>query len=96
MTRAKNGPRNIERIAVDSHADRVGLNRFTDAMLARLDEARNLDGRGGWNRVGECSIERLTELYNRAIASGNLVNVANYAMMIWNRRNPTGDTNTRG
>jgi hypothetical protein len=91
----KNGPRSIENIVVDSHADRVGFNRFTAAMRERLDEARNVEGRGGWNRAGECSIERLTELYNRAVASGNLVNVANYAMMIWNRRHPTGE-NTRG
>jgi hypothetical protein len=92
----KNGPRSIERIAVDSHADRVGLNRFTEAMRARLDGARNLEGRGGWNRPGECTIERLQELFRAAAEKGSMVNAANFAMMIWNRQHPSGDENTRG
>lgn len=79
----------ITRIAYDSTANAIGLRRFRAAMLRKLDEARS-KGRGGWNLPRECRVERLWEMMVEHVQKGDVVDVANFCMMIWNRRNPTG------
>ncbi len=73
----------------DACADDSGVGRFSYMMQKKLEEKR-AEGRSGWNRPAECSIEHLQELQRDAVRRGNQVAVANYAMMIWNRQHPTG------
>ncbi len=79
----------------DACADDNGVGRFVYMMQKKLEEKR-AEGRRGWNRPhgpGQwdgCAIEHLQELQREALAKGNQVAVANYAMMIWNRQHPTG------
>lgn len=73
----------------DARADDNGVGRFAYMMQKKLEEKRT-QGRAGWNRPSECSIDRLQDLQREALAKGNQVAVANYAMMIWNRQHPNG------
>lgn len=84
-------------------ADELGVERFTKAMLAKLARKRD-EGRGGWNHqpytsqpdrgdVTEyfgCSVADLQHMLAEHIAKGDMVDIANFAMMIWNRENPDG------
>lgn len=54
---------------------------FAKQMCQRLAEKR-AQGYSGWNDPDQCSVECLRALYFRAVAKGDLVNVANYAMML--------------
>lgn len=54
---------------------------FAKQMCQRLAEKR-AQGYSGWNDPNQCSVERLRALYFQAVAKGDLVNVANYAMML--------------
>ena len=97
--------RDIRSIRNDAEADAVGVDRFRTAMSNKLAEKR-ADGRGGWNhepytvqpdrgdRVwrGGCSIAQLRKMLREHFENGNgdMVDIANFAMMIWNRENPDG------
>ena len=89
----------ITKIDDDLYADRVGLHRLFDAMEAKL-EAKRAQGRGGWNN--DCTVEFLERLLKEHIdkpwTPRNLVDMANFCMMIWNRHLPnasTDDTNNK-
>ncbi|MCR4331889.1 MAG: hypothetical protein NUV34_04180 [Sulfuricaulis sp.] len=73
----------------DACADDNGVGRFAFTMQKKLEEKR-AQGRNGWNRPAECSIERLQKLLLKATLKGDPVDIANFAMMIWNRQNPNG------
>lgn len=95
--------RDITRIAGGFEADETGVDRFTVAMRRKLTQKRE-EGRRGWNhppyavqadrgdRVEHhgCTIEELRDMLNAHISTGDPVDIANFAMMIWNRQNPNG------
>jgi hypothetical protein len=70
-------------------ADDVGLVRFSTAQRMKLAKKRQ-EGRGGWNLKSECSTTFLRELLERHVKKGDMVDIANIAMFIWNRENPYG------
>ena len=73
----------------DACADENGIGRFSYMMLQKL-EAKRAEGRRGWNRPAECSIEHLCVLLADAVRKADPVDIANFAMMIWNRQHPNG------
>lgn len=73
----------------DEEADHEGVERFRRAMLEKLKRKR-AEGRRGWNLPAVCSIGQLETMLREHVEKGDAVDVANLAMMIWNRRNPTG------
>jgi len=76
----------------DEQADVLGILSFSFAMNQRLTECRQ-KGKGGWHRPG--SIDPLKQSENEvkqfkadmqiAMDEGRMVDVANYAMMIYHR-----------
>ena len=70
-------------------ADSIGVNRFARAMQRKM-EAMRTEGRYGWNRPNLFTISKLKARLASATQKGDPVDVANYAMMIWNRQHPTG------
>lgn len=62
-------------------ADIEAVYDFVKQMCQRLAEKR-AQGYFGWDDPNQCSVERLRARYFRAVAKGDLVNVANYAMML--------------
>ena len=73
----------------DRCADENGIGRFSYMMLRKL-EAKRAQGRSGWNRPSECLIADLREWLREHVDKGDPVDIANYAMMIWNREHPNG------
>jgi hypothetical protein len=78
---------NISEFETDVVACAVGIKRFSRAMREKLERKRKA-GRAGWNRPQECSVAELRSMMMEHVAKGDLVDVANFAMMIWNRENP--------
>jgi len=74
----------------DTEADNVGLARFASAMKAKLSRKR-LEGRRGWNDPTECTVDWLWRLLCEHVDKGDPVDIANLAMMIWNRQHPYVD-----
>lgn len=70
-------------------ADLEGVTRFTHRMIAKLEKKRR-EGRGGWNYPDECSMKFLRQLLKEHMAKGDMIDIANIAMFIWNRQNPCG------
>lgn len=70
-------------------ADNAGVMRFAEAMLLKLSDKRD-EGRCGWNFSSECSMMELRRMLAEHIEKGDMVDIANFSMMIWNRQNPTG------
>ena len=71
-------------------ADTVGVIRFAKEMEIKLGVKR-AQGRGGWNDPDECSITALERMLSEHIAKGDPVDIANFAMMIWNRQHADGN-----
>lgn len=72
-----------------ARADNLGVRRFASAMRRKLSKKRR-EGRRGWNVPMECSQERLAVLLAEHVRKGDPVDIANLAMMIWNRQHPFG------
>lgn len=74
-------------------ADFHGTMRFAEAMITKLAKKRS-EGKYGWNRTPEtgwgCNVRELEAMLRKHLAKGDVVDVANFCMMIWNRRNPKG------
>ena len=85
----------ITSIFDDADADREGVRRFAEALLQKLAEKR-AQGYSGWNDPADCSIKRLEKLLAEHISKGDPVDIGNFCMMIWNRRNPTAYRTTHG
>ena len=79
----------IRKIASDFEADEMGVDRFSTAMRRKLTRKRQ-EGRGGWQFPDECPLEDLRTMLKEHIAKGDPVDIANFAMMIWNREYPNG------
>lgn len=71
--------------------DEVALMTFFEAMDDKLWEKR-LEGCGGWHDPAQCTIESLWDRLREHVEKGDPVDVANYAMMIWNRQNNDTDS----
>ena len=74
-------------------ADETGVERFAEAMLKKLAKKRN-QGKRGWNTTRAsgwgCSVRELEEMLREHLVKGDVIDLANCCMMIWNRRNPKG------
>lgn len=64
--------------------DEQAVDAFAAAMKQRLAEKRAA-GYGGWHDPQQCSIERLIDGLIRAKIKNNLIDMANYVMMIHQR-----------
>lgn len=95
----------ITDISDSQQADETGVDRLAVAMKAKL-AAKRAEGRGGWNhepytvqpdrgdrvqRFG-CTIAELRGMFLDHISKGDMLDVANFAMMIWNREHPEGES----
>ncbi len=69
----------------DWMADQRGVFNFSSAMLEKLHDKRR-EGRSGWNDPGRCSVRQLKKMLSEHLKKGDMVDVANFAMMIWNRQ----------
>ena len=70
------------------HADDVAVDRFAEAMKAKMAASR-AKGRGGWERTEVCPQGSLQRMLLEHIAKGDPVDVGNFAMMIFNRGEST-------
>ncbi len=74
-------------------ADSEGVKRFRNAMMLKLHQKRE-EGKHGWqssrSNYWGCTVRDLESQLRAHLAKGDVVDVANYCMMIWNRRNPRG------
>lgn len=91
---SKSKRKDITEILDDAAADNTGVVRFSQAMSRKLAKKR-ADGYSGWNRPTNayytgCSPEHLRRKLRSHIEKSDLVDVANFCMMIWNRENPNG------
>lgn len=71
----------------EKHPDDIAVDRFAAAMKAKLAKKR-ADGAGGWDDPEVCHIDYLVHLLSEQIhsrAALDLVDIGNYAMMIFNR-----------
>jgi hypothetical protein len=66
--------------------DLSALSLFYQAMCWRLAEKR-AEGRSGWHDEGQCSTQYLRELLMESVKKGNMVDIANFAMMVYCREN---------
>ena len=83
-------PISIEDIQDDAIADAIGCVRFTCAMLIKLEKKRDA-GRGGWNHPYQCSVGHLRKMLSEHVPKCDMVDIANFAMMIWNREHLDGE-----
>lgn len=71
-----------------SNKDLIAISQASEAMTQRMLEA-SLRGRSGWDDPEECSAPYLRALLRKSVQDGDAVDVMNYAMMLFNRREPT-------
>lgn len=90
MRKAARGPVRVDELEPGAIADALGLSRFCKQMKAKIIYSRTVKGRSGWNSQEQCSIASLRVLLHKHLEKGDMVDVANLAMMIWNRENPKG------
>ncbi len=88
----------ITSIINSQQADEAGVERFAQAMRVKLSKKR-IEGRHGWNLTHGsdgsewgCTVRDLETALQQHLKKGDVVDVANFCMMIWNRRNPKGAT----
>lgn len=68
----------------EEYRDNYAVDRFADAMKIKLAEKR-AQGRGGWDRKGECTAEFLSELLREHVEKSDPLDVGNLAMMLHQR-----------
>lgn len=70
----------------------VGYADAHSALMRACARGANQRKQGyyGWNDPSRCSIRRLEKMLRDHVAKGDPVGVANFCMMIWNRRNTHG------
>ena len=69
---------------VENYADDRLRSYARMAMKDKLEIAR-LKGRGGWWNANECSIETLRRMLSEHMEKGDMVDVMNFAAMIYAR-----------
>lgn len=70
------------------HADDLAVDSFAAAMRIKMEESRK-KGRSGWEDREACSAENLNTLLAEHLGKGDPVDIGNFAMMLWNRNDPT-------
>ena len=79
----------ITNIRNSKTADNTGLMRFTEAMGAKLSKQRR-KGKRGWNTTRYsgwgCSVRDLEIMLRAHLLKGDVIDVANFCMMVWNRQ----------
>lgn len=70
--------------AVNKHPDDEAVDTFAQAMHDKMAAAR-AKGKEGWDDPERCNVGQLETECRRAAAACEWVDVANYAMMLWNR-----------
>jgi len=70
------------------HPDDAAVDLFAAAMKEKLARKRQ-EGRGGWEDKEACPPGHLQKLLVEHLAKGDPVDVANFAMMLWSREEPT-------
>lgn len=68
----------------DLHSDDLAVNAFASTMKAKLAKKR-AEGRGGWQEA-DCTEQRLSNMLREHVEKGDPVDVANFAMMLHQRR----------
>lgn len=71
------------------HNDDISVDRFAEAMKAKLAEKRG-EGYGGWDDPEQCHVDDLAQMLVNHIAKGDPVDIANFCMMMHQRRAPEG------
>lgn len=69
----------------DQHPDDLAVDAFSAAMKAKMAEAR-AKGRGGWEDPAQCSADDLTRMLRDHVEKGDPLDVANFCMMLHQRR----------
>ena len=65
----------------DVRACAAGITNLVKAMKAKLEKKRRA-GSSGWHRPSDCSVDKLADLLVDHVARGDVVDVANFAMML--------------
>lgn len=68
----------------DRHADDVAVDTFAQAMKNKMAQMRE-KGASGWNNESICATEYLARCLIYSITKGDPVDIANFAMMLFNR-----------
>lgn len=71
-------------IPYPEHIDDVATLRFSNAMRQKLATCRD-NGRYGWNDPSLCSSEYLAALLYSSVDRGDVVDIANFCMMLHQR-----------
>lgn len=83
----------------DEYRDNYAVDCFAADMKAKLAKKR-AEGRGGWDRKGECTAEFLSLLLREHVEKGDPLDVGNRAMMLHQRGDrilaPTNTSGTGG
>jgi len=77
-----------QRPVTDTHPDDQAVDRFADAMKAKLQHAREHKGRSGWDDPYQCATSYLVELLYEHLPKGNdgtFEDIANFCMMLHQR-----------
>lgn len=72
------------------HSDDAAIDVFATAMKAKMARKR-AEGRGGWDDPEDCPADFLRKGLVKHVSKGDPVDVGNFAMMLFNRREPTGN-----
>ena len=68
----------------DRHPDDIAIDTFAQAMKNKMARQRE-KGFSGWDDKSQCTEEYLAQLLVKSISKGDPVDVANFAMMLFNR-----------
>lgn len=68
--------------------DEISVDNFADAMKKKMASS-SAKGRSGWDQPDECDPDFLRHCLREHIAKGDPVDVGNFAMMLFNRNEPT-------
>ena len=85
-------PELISKHLTDEQADVRGVMAFSQAMTAKLTECRKR-GKGNWHKLNTVdpmtqkpnTVERFKKEIQMALNEGRMVDIANYAMMVYHR-----------
>lgn len=64
-----------------AHTDAIAISKFAEAMATRMHQAA-MKGHGGWDDRERCTAADLQVQLRQAVAKGDPIDVANYAMML--------------
>lgn len=64
--------------------DNNAVDAIAEAMKVKLSQKRR-EGRGGWNDPDQCSSDQLAKLLINHVTKGNVVDIANFCAMLYNR-----------